>query len=229
MVQLVHAAVETTTSGSAHLVLPRPRALLRHAAPKLVEGKLIPALLLVALLELSGVTAAVLSALAWSLGSIGYRKLTGRTVPGLVILSALGLTARTVVALVSGSLLLYFLQPTMTTALVGLGFLVSVVLGRPLAQRLVADLCPLGGDAADHPALRRFFQQLSLVWAATSLVNTAVTAWVLATQSPATFVIAKSLMGPVSTGLLFLVAVPWFRWSMGAAGVTVRLATAASR
>lgn len=204
------------------LILPRPRSVLRHALPNVVEGKLIPVALFIGFLQLVGSTGALLTALAWSLASIGYRTATGRKVPGLVIISAIGLTARTVVALVSGSLVVYFLQPTITTALVGIAFLISVPMGRPLAERLARDFCPLDPDSAQHPALRSFFLRLSLLWAATSLVNAAVTLWILLTQSPTTFVVIKSFMGPLSTGLLFAIAVPWFRHSMRAAGVAVR-------
>ncbi|MEZ5234404.1 MAG: VC0807 family protein [Acidimicrobiales bacterium] len=207
-----------------HLVLPRPAALVRHAVPNLIEGKLIPVLLFVGLLELAGTTGALLAALAWSLASIGYRTATKRKVPGLVVVSALGLIARTIVALASGSLVVYFLQPTITTALVGIAFAVSVPLGRPLAERLANDFCPLDPQSASHPALRRFFLQFSLVWAAVSLANAAVTLWMLLTQSPTTFVVVKSFMGPTFTGAMLLAAVPWFRRSMRTAGVAVRFA-----
>lgn len=212
-----------------HLVVPRPRSLVRHALPNLVEGKLIPVLLFVGFLELAGTTGALLTALAWSLACIGYRTATKRKIPGLVLISTLGLVARTVVAMASGSLVVYFLQPTITTALVGIAFAVSVPLGRPLAERLAHDFCPLDPDSASHPALRRFFLRFSLAWAAVSLINAAVTLWVLLTQSPTTFVVIKSFMGPTFTGALLLGAVPWFRRSMRSAGVAVRFAEVPTR
>lgn len=205
-----------------HIVLPRPLAVLRHSLPTVIEGKLIPVLVFVGFLQVVGMTAALLSALTWSVGCVVWRLSARRPIPGLVLFSVLGLGARTVVALASGSLVVYFLQPTITTALVGLAFLLSVPLGRPLAERLAHDFCPLDPDTAQHPALRRFFLHMSLLWAGTSLVNATVTLWLLLTQSPTTFVIIKSFLGPVSTGMMALVALPLFIRSMRVAGIRVR-------
>lgn len=205
-----------------HIVLPRPVAVLRHSLPTVIEGKLVPVLVFVAFLNLVGMTAALLGALAWSLGCVVWRVSAGRSVPGLVLLSVLGLGARTVVAVASGSLVVYFLQPTVTTALVGFAFMLSVPLGRPLAERLAHDFCPLDPDTAEHPALRRFFLRMSLLWAGTSLVNATITLWLLLTQSTTTFVIVKSLLGPVSTGVMVALALPLFLRSMRTAGVRVR-------
>ena len=47
--------------------------------------------------------------------------------PGLVLLAAVTLAARTIAAIVTGSMSVYFLPPTITTVFVGLAFLVSVV------------------------------------------------------------------------------------------------------
>ena len=65
--------------------------------------------------------------------------------PGVLVIAALGLTARSVVALASGSsgLFVYFLQPSLATALVGGAFLFSVPLGRPLAEKLAHDFVPM--------------------------------------------------------------------------------------
>jgi hypothetical protein len=182
----------------------------RHALPNLVEGKLVPLVIFVAFLEWAGTTSAVLAALAWSVACIGWRVWRGRTVPGLVVLSAVGLTAKTVLAIATGSMVAYFLQPTITTALVGAAFLVSVPLGRPLAERLAHDFCPFDARTASHPHVRRFFVRLSLLWAITSLGNAAVTLWLLLTQPVATFVVVKSFLGPAAAALAVGVALAWF-------------------
>ena len=91
----------------------------------------------------------------------------------------------------------------------------------PLAERLAHDFCPLEPETAEHPALRRFFLHMSLLWAGTSLVNAVITLWILITQSATTFVIIKSFLGPASTGVMLLLAFPLFRRSMRSAGVSV--------
>lgn len=193
------------------LVIPGPRAVIKHAWPKVVEGKLIPLALFLLLLDWAGTTGALLSALAWSLSVIGYRLATGRSVPGLVLVSTIGLFAKTVLALATGSLVVYFLQPTISTALVGFAFLASVPMGRPLAERLAHDFCPFDAETAEHPMLQLFFLRLSLLWAFTSLANAALTLWLLFTQSITTFVIIKSFLGPSFTAATLLIAVGWFR------------------
>jgi hypothetical protein len=206
---------------SQHIVIPGLRAIAGQAWPNLVEGKLVPLVLFLGFLKLAGITGAVLAALAFSLGCVGYRVGTRRRVPGLVVLSAVGLTAKTILAVATGSLVVYFLQPTITTALVGAAFLVSVPLGRPLAEKLAKDFCPFDPDTAAHPELRGFFLRLSLLWAATSMANAAITLWLLITQSVTTFVLVKSFLGSASTALTLLVGAVWFRHRMHRAGVRV--------
>lgn len=201
--------------------IPRIRDILRHAAPSVVEGKLVPVVLFVAALELVGMLCALLVALAWSLGAVALRCATGRRVPGLVILSAVALVARTVAAIASGSMIVYFLQPTLTTVLVGLAFLVSIPLGTPLAQRLADDVVPFDEGTRSHPLMRQFFFRLSAIWAVTSLINAAITVWLLITQSATTFVVAKSFLGPATTVVTLTLGITWFRITAARTGATV--------
>lgn len=175
-------------------------------------------MLFLGFLDLLGTTGALLAALGWSLAVIAYRMSTGKKVPGLVVLSAIGLAAKTALALATGSLVVYFLQPTITTALVGFAFLVSVPLKRPLAERLAHDFCPFDAETAEHPMLRLFFLRLSLLWAFTSLVNAGFTLWLLFTQDVTTFVLIKSFTGPTFTALTLGAAALWFRRRMNRSG-----------
>ena len=70
------------------VVIPDLRRTIRHALPNVVEGKVVPVLLFVAFLNVIGNIPALLVTLAWSTGSLGYRWLTGRRIPGLIILGA---------------------------------------------------------------------------------------------------------------------------------------------
>src|SRR5512132_1527650 len=123
--------------------VPRLAALARHAAPHLLETTLIPLGLFYAGLQLFGLWGALVAALIWSYTCLLRRLLTRRRVPGMLTLAIVSMTARTALALATGSAFLYFLQPTMGTALVAAVFLGSVLLGRPLAQHLAADFLPL--------------------------------------------------------------------------------------
>lgn len=187
----------------------------------MVEGKIIPVLLFVGLLELAGTTPALLGALGFSLAALGRRVVQGRQASGLLILTTVGLVARTVAAIATGSLLVYFLQPTVSTALVAIAFLVSVLVGRPLTQRLLHDICPVTDETSNHADLRRFLTHLSLWWAFTSAVNFTITLWLLLNESPTTFVLVKSVLGPVTTTVTLGIGFLWFRLLMARAGTRV--------
>lgn len=203
------------------IVLPPVRAALRHALPSVVQGKLVPLALFLGALEFVGTIWALLVAMGWSLGVVVRRWSTGRRVPGLVVLGTVTLTARTIAALVTGSMVVYFLQPTITTAFVGLAFLVSVPLGRPLARRLADDLFPLDDETRSHPVLEQFFVRLSLVWAVTSLINASITLWLLMTQSTTTFVLVKSLLGPATTTVTVGSMLVWLWIRTSRAGIPI--------
>lgn len=203
------------------IVIPNLRAVVRHALPNIIEGKLVPVVLFVACLEFVGTVWALVVALVWSFGAIAIRSAIGCRVPGLVVLSATTLAARTVAALVSGSMVVYFLQPTVTTVVVGFAFLVSVPLGTPLARKLAYDLLPVDDDTKTHPLVERFFVRLSLFWAFTSLVNASVTIWLLLTQTTTTFVVVKSVLGPITGTVTVGVMVAWFWVSLSRSGTRI--------
>ncbi len=200
------------------IIIPNLRHAIRHALPNVVEGKIIPVVLFVGLLELTGSTWALLAALAWSLASVTYRRLTGRRVPGLIVLSTVALIARTIAALASGSMFVYFLQPTVTTVFVGIAFMASVAMGNPLAQKLACDVLPFDDATTAHPLVRQFFVRLSVLWAVTSMVNASITIWLLLTQSTTTFVLVKSVLGPATAGVTISIAVIWFRLTLVRSG-----------
>ena len=205
----------------APIVIPQLRSVARHALPNIIEGKLVPLVLFIVFLELIGTAWALIVALVWSLGAIAVRTATGRRVPGLVVLSATTLAARTVAALATGSMLVYFLQPTVTTFVVGFAFLVSVPLGKPLARKLAYDLLPFDDDTKSHPLVERFFVRLSLFWAFTSLVNATITIWLLLTQSTTTFVVVKSVLGPATGAVTIGVMVAWFWVTLARSGTRI--------
>src|SRR5262249_59262586 len=109
-----------------HFEMPRLRTLARHAAPHVVEGTVIPLALFLLTLRFVGVWGAVLIGLGWTYLAVARRLVTGQRVPGILVLTAVTLTARTIIAMVSGSGVVYFLQPTLGTALVARPFLPSM-------------------------------------------------------------------------------------------------------
>lgn len=206
------------------LTVPHWRDVGRHAVPNIVEGKLVPAAIFVGVLQFGGTRPAVLGALAWALLAIGVQASRGKRISGLLWLSTLTLLGRTVDALATGSTIVYFLQPTITTSVVAAAFLVSVPIGRPLAERLALDFCPLDDSTRANPVIQRFFRDVSLWWAFTSTLNFSVTLWSLLTHSPTTFVMLKSVLGPITTTVTLGVAFVWFKILMSRSGTTVVVA-----
>ncbi len=203
------------------ITIPNLRDVIRHALPNVIEGKIVPLLLFVGFLEFAGTMWALLIALTWSIATITYRKATKRRVPGLIVLSTLALAARTIAAVATGSMVIYFLQPTVSTVLVGFAFMVSVPLGNPLAQKLAYDVFPFDDATKSHPLVRQFFVRLSAIWAITSMVNASITVWLLLTQSVTTFVLVKSILGPTTAVVTIGAGWIWFRLTLNRAGTSL--------
>jgi hypothetical protein len=140
-------------------------------------------------------------------------------VPGVLLIGTVTITARTVVAIISGSVVVYFLQPTLGTALVATAFLLSVPLGRPLAERLAKDFCPIPDGVLANHHVRRFFLQITLLIAFAQLANAGITLWLLFSQSLATFLVVKTLVSWGFTGGAIAGSFWWFHHSMRRHGV----------
>ena len=204
---------------SAHFEIPRLGTLARHALPNVVEGTLVPVALFLVMLHFLGLWGAMIVGLGWSYTAVLRRVVARKRVPGIMILGAVTLTARSALAFATGSSFVYFLQPTLGTALVATAFLLSVPLGRPLAQRLAADFCPIPPDVMANAHVRRFFLQISLLWAVTGFLNASVALYLQFSQSVGTFVLAKSLVSAGITVSAIALSVVWFKKSMTRHGV----------
>src|SRR4051812_29339722 len=139
----------------ARVEIPRLRTMARHAFPHLLEATFIPLILFYTFLWTAGVWGALVAALVWSYAAIIRRAVTGQRIPGILVLGTLGITARTIAAFASGSVFIYFLQPSLTTVVVAGAFLLSVPAGRPLAERLAHDFVPLDPEIIALPSVRR--------------------------------------------------------------------------
>ncbi len=195
-------------------ILPRVGPLVRHAVPRILEGVVAPVVVFLLFLHFFAVTGAVLAGLGFCSGVVGWRLATRRRVPGVLVLGAVSLTVRSVLALSTGSVFVYFLQPTLGTALIAAAMLVSAGAGRPLVGRLARDFCPIPEEVATGEPMRRFFHQLTLLWALTELAIAAIAMWLLLSQSVGVFVITRAAASYTLTGVAILLSVLWFQRSM---------------
>ena len=195
-----------------HFELPRSRDLFRRAVPQILEAILVPLGLFYAALSVLGPKGAICTALAWNFMALLRRLWRRERLPGLLLLGTVGLTARSVVALVSSSsLFVYFLQPSLGTALLGGAFLLSVPLGCPLAEKLAHDFVPLPPSFFKRPKVRQLFVRISLLWALVSLTNAAGTVALLLNVPIATFLAAKTGLSWALTVVGIVVSSWWFR------------------
>ena len=195
-----------------HFELPRLRELARRSIPHVLEAMLVPLGLFYAALWALGPTGAICAALGWNYLALARRIWRRERLPGILLIATLGLTARSLVALVSGnSLFVYFLQPSLATALLGGAFLLSVPLGRPLAERLAHDFVPLPAAFVKRPIVHKLFVRISLLWALVSLANAAGTIALLVNVPIATYLAAKTGLSAFLTLGGIVVSSWWFR------------------
>jgi hypothetical protein len=195
-----------------HFELPRLRELFRHAIPQILEAILIPLGLFYAALSVLGPRGAICTALAWNLTALLRRVWRRERLPGVLLLGTVGLTARSVIALASSSsLFVYFLQPSLGTALLGAAFLLSIPLGCPLAEKLAHDFVPLPASFVKRPKVRQLFVRISLLWAVVSLINAAGTLALLVNVPITTFLAAKTGFSWALTIGAVVLSSWWFR------------------
>ncbi|HEY1635094.1 MAG TPA: VC0807 family protein [Acidimicrobiales bacterium] len=206
--------------------LPGPRAMAHHALPQLLESTIAPAALFYVILSVLDLRGALLATLAWTYLALGRRLLTGRHLPGMLLIASVLLTVRTAAALATGSGFVYFLQPTVGTFLLAAAFLISVPAGKPLAERLAKDFCPLDPSLFKRPYVQRFFLRISLLWTVVFVTNAALGLWFLLTQSLGNFVLLKTSVTTSVIAAAIAVSTLWFRQTLRGEGLALRYRSA---
>lgn len=180
-------------------VLPRTQIHTLHLAPVLTRVALnllvacvIPAVVFTTFMLEINIQAALVAALTWSYGAIGWQLATRRRRSGLLLLTASLISLKTAVALVSGSTFLYFLQPVASDLLLATIFGVSLATTRPVVSRLAGDFYPMDAELAQRPRVRRLFWHLTLMWGTLCIAKACLTFWLLQSQSLETFVLVKN-------------------------------------
>jgi intracellular septation protein A len=188
-------AAEPSTDAAAldHYRLPTLLAVARHAAPTVVVSTIVPTCLFYVGWYAQGKAAAFALALGWALTVIAWRSVRRQRVPALLALTTSLLVVRTIIAIMSGSTRLYFMQPVVTTALIGFLFLISIAAGRPLISRLAVDFCPLPAGISERADIQHHFRNLSFLWAGVYFSNATVTLLLLLNLPVTTFVATKTL------------------------------------
>jgi hypothetical protein len=140
------------------------RPALLRAARLFLETVLVPTALLFVLLHTVGLVAGLSAVLGWCLLTVAIRWLSGRHLPGTLLLCAGMLCARATIALVLSSALVYLLQPVAGSIVMAALFLGSAAIGRPITMRLARDFVALPAHLFHHRGVRRMFTQVALLW-----------------------------------------------------------------
>jgi hypothetical protein len=172
---------------------PCLKAVMRRTAVSLTVACVIPALLIYTTLVAFSITTAVLVALAWAIGAICWRWLTGRPPSALLLLTVAIMAVRTAFTLATGNTYVYFIQPVFADGLVAALFLVSLLNSRPVVARLAADFYPMGHGVAARPRIRLLFRRLTLMWGLVIIAKGSVTLYLLESQSLVDFVLIKGI------------------------------------
>jgi intracellular septation protein A len=175
-------------------------AVVRRSGPHLIEASLIPTALFYCCLVLAGLGAALAAALVWLYAAVLSRLVRRRPVPPLLVLGAIGITVRTTVAVASGSTFFYFAQPVLSSVVMGCVFMVSVVVGRPMVERLALEFWPLTPEMLERPAVIRLLRGLTFLWAAVNLAIGATNLTLLVYLPLAAYVAVKQIASLVITG-----------------------------
>jgi uncharacterized protein DUF3159 len=170
-------------------------AVARRSGPHLIEATIVPAILFYLCLMFVGLGAAYVSAVGWSYAALARRVIRHAAVPPILVLGIVGITARTIVAVLSGSSFVYFLQPILATVAMAFVFAISVVVGRPLIGRLADEFWPISPEMAVHPAVRRLFRDLTWLWAGVNLLSATLTMTLLVSLPLGAFVAVRQLAG----------------------------------
>ncbi|MGW4469388.1 VC0807 family protein [Nonomuraea sp. NPDC004354] len=173
-------------------VFPKVGQLVRHAAPRVLENMIMPVASFYLGMIVSGPIGGMAASALWVYGGLALRLIWRVPVPGVALLAVLTLTVRTVVGMLSGSAVLFFLQPTLGIFCVSAAFFISLRGRRPLAERIARDLVPLPDHVAAHPGMRRFFVRQSLLWGCAQLVNGSFTLWMLLHEALETFLVVRT-------------------------------------
>jgi hypothetical protein len=206
-----HALPRLRTTVVETSILPSWRQLARRAIPQVLEASIIPAAIMLVLLEVATATVAIGGALAWIVGATLWRVATRRQVSGLSILSVARLGVRSTIAMLLGSTFVYFVQGSIGGFALAIAWLVSVAMDRPLARRFAEDFTDLEPHTLDHPRVHHALRRISLLMGVVGIAHAALGLWLLLTLTAGTYVVVNAVLSIAIPGAALAISIAWFR------------------
>jgi uncharacterized membrane protein len=210
-------------TGHQHVIdMPQRRAIATQAGRTVLTASVLPMGVFYLSLMIAGLHTAVLATVGWYYGGLLLRLARRQPLLGAALLGAALLTVRALVTFLTGSTLIYFLQPVAGTVATATAFAATAIAGRPILDRLAHEFCPLPTELSRRLRQRRFFTRLSVVWSLTYFINAAGTVWLLTSSSIGGFIVLKSVLSPALSGTAAAVSYLLFRRALRREGVRVR-------
>ncbi len=208
--------------GTSDLVLPRPARLALTAGWNLAESLGLPVVAYFAGEQVGGQGAGMVAATATIWLTAAFRKALTRSVPGLLIISALVLTLQTALVLATGSVLLFLLQFPVANLALCILFAATAPTGRPLVARLAAEVVALRQPSHAHPGLDRFFRGVTWLWAGIFAASTIGLAVLLVLEPTAVFLLLTTVVTVAGVVAGTFLSVVWFIRMLRRSGLRVQ-------
>jgi hypothetical protein len=178
------------------------RTLALETGPRFARDALGPALVFYLGWKLVGLAVGVLAATLFALVAYGWERTRARS--GLSAGVGLGIAlVQAAAALASGSAIAYFGPPVIINGAYGLAFVVSVVIGRPLAGIFAQETYPFSPEVRASATFRRVFSRISLVWGVFLLARSATRLLALSWRDVEMIVLVNIATGiPVTAALM---------------------------
>jgi intracellular septation protein A len=178
------------------------RAIAFGTGPRFARDAFGPVLTFYVVWKLVGIVPGILAATVVSLIAVRYEQKRDRS--GVIVRIALALVLiQALVGITTRSAELYLIQPVIISALYGIAFLVSPLIGKPLTAVFANELYPFPPEVRDSETFRRVFTRLSYAWGVYQLVRSAVKAAALIGLGVDVYVVVNFATGaPMIAGMM---------------------------
>jgi hypothetical protein len=216
-------AVVLAAESELVIELGKLRPTLLRAGRMFLETVLVPAVLLFVFMHTLGLVAGLSAVLSWCTVTVAIRFALGRHLPASLLVCVGSLCARSALALILSSALVYLIQPIIGSIVMAVLFLGSALIGKPITMRLVHDFVALPKALLQHKDMRRMFTQVALLWGLGRLIDAGMSFGLLRFGFDAGL-LSRGLFSGILTALMICCCAAWgYRCIRRLPGVTLRL------
>jgi intracellular septation protein A len=194
---------EIETPASAAVVAPPTLAsVLQQFGPRFATDAVVPVVLFLVCNTVLGLPYAFGAATGWAVLVILLRRRGGKKSGALAWASLVFVLLRGVAAIATKSDLVYFGPAVANNLLISLAFTGSVIIRRPIVGSIAPIFYPFTDELRAHPAYRRTFSRLTLLWAALQAASGTMQVVLLTTATTNTYLLVRSFVTwPLTLGL----------------------------